>query len=194
MSSGLDNKLSQRVKRHPNGAFTIETQPEQARDVNLCDCCGRAALCAVGRLAAAPSFVQIRTRWCEKFIPLVAFRPPLIGMETTFNTMRLGRAWTERLSTGTTVALYDSVADNIFGYARTRQVFAGGYNAILLAHAKFNHCALHDKPEDPVAHVDAVLRKAYGAFMNKEDLQLQALYLTPYEDGPEPIHDAEIQR
>lgn len=173
----VDLKRARWVKMLEDGQYTMEPAAEQRKDNLLCRSCGINGFCPVFKfIHKADKFAKLGVRRCEKYFPVLGFRPPHVGLDERFNTLRVGETWTKRVVPGKTlVALVDTKTDEVLGYARVKRVHSGPYQEMLEKHAQFNH-NMKGVQENPIEYIDRILRKAHGHFLNEQS-KLTALYL-----------------
>lgn len=131
-----------------------------------CAHCGDRAACA---------WVDTQVK-CETFLPALPFTDEL-GLDRRCNTIRVGKAWTERLVIGQTVALYHAKRQTIFGHSTVLATIAGPISDILAAHARFNHLLLDTPPAAAAETLHSWLRRNYGPRIIHENTRISAIYL-----------------
>lgn len=146
---------------------------------NICDHCGHRSVCAN----------VDQTNSCADYLPALPFVGD-VGFEPgrVANTMRVGRAWTERLDEGQTVALYDTKLKEIFGYAEVHGLFAGPIVEMLQAHASDNHIMLTTHPFKAPTELGAWMRQNYGPQIIHDRTTLTAIYLLRTHGTPPAPH------
>lgn len=124
----------------------------------LCSSCGRKDVCeAFGAMTGYERINPVRR--CDQYMPPLVFRDRR-GTESSFNTFRLGCAWSSRVQAGSEVALVDERGE-VFGTARVRSVYQGAIEDMAILFGEDNHMMLSKQakmPEDMLK----VLRNAYG--------------------------------
>jgi len=165
---------------------TIDTDTRQVRrdasgfyrsgaGKRICDHCGHKTTCPI-------SGWGLLCNWYLPALPFVGdvgFKP---GKPA--NTMRVGRAWTERLDVGQTVALYDTKLKEIFGYATVVSTHAGPILPMLKEHAKHNHIMLKTPKRKAPAELGAWMRQNYGPQIIHDRTTLTAVYLLRINRAP----------
>jgi hypothetical protein len=166
-------KLMRQLRRE-GSTFTLEPASNRDRPL-LCRTCGMAELCPVPGTLNDHAWVELRVRSCNRFIPIVTFIPPIVGLGGRFNTLRLGDTWERRVEIGSRVALFNNKTEQVLGYAAVEGVFSGPFEEVLRTHAENNHLIV-GKPGTDLSVVEGVLRGAYGKFLTPKS-KLTALYL-----------------
>jgi hypothetical protein len=143
---------------------------------NICDHCGHRNVCANVDTVKA----------CEQYLPALPFVGD-VGFELgrIVNTMRVGRAWTQRLDRGDTVALYDTKLKAIFGYALVERTVAGNIVPMLKEHAANNHIMLNTPKRKAPAELGAWMLQNYGPHIVHQGTTLTAIYLLRVNAAPE---------
>jgi hypothetical protein len=131
----------------------------------ICDHCGHRSDCVL----------QVRDL-CEFFLPALPFTVET-GLDRLSNTMRVGKAWTERLAPGQTVALYNSKVKLIFGHSRVLYTVAGPIVSMLSEHAFANHIMLDTPKNEAAVKLGGWMRQNYGPRIIHENTTLTAIYL-----------------
>lgn len=173
----LDQNVQRNLKRLPSGEFAASK--DGTKNVPLCLACGAQPRCRLFKDLAKVHWAAITVIRCQKFVPVIGFRAPIVGLDRTFNTMRLGKSWSERLKPGDFVALTDTKDDSIIGHARVTHVEVGAFDTMVWAHGAENHLVV-DSPKGRNACIEEVrhvLKKSYGKFITPDSL-LTAIYLS----------------
>lgn len=136
-----------------------------------CDHCGNIMHCAMAPMQT-----------CSVFMPAIPFSV-LVGMNRLFNTIRVGKAWTQRLDPGQMIALYEAREKRIFGHARVIGHTSGGITGMLEDHARANHLMLDTPPADAPAILHSWLRQNYGPRIITDQTNLTAIYLLREPDA-----------
>lgn len=113
---------------------------------------------------------------CSEFVPVFVFSDPTNLDRQSFNTIRLGRAWYERLESGQIVALYDKKFDRMFRAKVTTIYWSNNKKDILKEHASRNH--LGQTYDNPPADLARTLISSYGKNFFARANGLTAIYLT----------------
>lgn len=145
----------------------------------ICDHCGHRNLCPISDWS---------TR-CKQYLPALPFTAD-VGFELgrDANTMRVGRAWTQRLDEGQTIALYDTKLRAIFGYAEVHGLFAGPIVTMLKEHAASNHIMLTTPKRKAPAELGAWMLQNYGPHIINDRTTLTAIYLLRISEPPPAPH------
>lgn len=155
----LDTDTRQ-VRKGPDGLF------RSGAGKNICDHCGARMICSLVDTVTA----------CETFLPALPFMDET-GLHKVSNTMRVGKAWTQRLTPGQKVALYNAKTRMIFGYSQVIYTVAGPIVPMLQQHAKANHIMLETPNNEASRKLGAWMRQNYGPRIIHEDATLTAIYL-----------------
>lgn len=135
------------------------------RPTSLCDVCPRSSRCQVAMTHRRSEIAKSVVYECRSFIPVITFSPPIIGLQGRFNTMRMGRAWMEKLVIGESkVALVNGRTFEIIGLALVENLAVGFWDAMVELHAAENHLCNDIEVEDPIETVGKVLAQSYGRF------------------------------
>ena len=133
------------------------------------------ALCrACERFERCPQASTVKT--CADFIPVFVFSDPTNLDKQSFNTIRLGRAWYERLESGQEVALYDKKFDRMFRARVTTIYWDSNKKEHLVEHAPRNH--LGQATDNPALDLAKILISTYGKNFFAKANGLTAIYLT----------------
>lgn len=169
----LPNTDMRRVSLLENGDYAVK------RGI-ICSHCGDHAACGVSYYYDRNGNENItEVKQCSVFKPVIAFRPPHVGFEGEFNTVRTGRAWVDRVTSGTIISLVDSRTREVFGEASVVKVVAGEKRAIAMEHGAYNHKLKVLKLRRSQAGEKLLenLRKAYGKMIFDSSDSLTAIYL-----------------
>ncbi|WP_441770085.1 hypothetical protein [Klebsiella pneumoniae] len=164
----MDLKRTRWVRRLEDGTYTIESNSTLSNEKVLCSLCGIASKCNINetRLKLRDAGVNFHLNSCARYVPLLAFRKPIIGLDTSyFNTMRSGVTWRDRLTEGKIICLVE--ADT------AKKVYSGPVDEMLRKHSRFNHLCMGG---EKIEKVGEVIRRSYGHFL-KEDSLLTAIYI-----------------
>ncbi|MGF1781129.1 hypothetical protein [Vibrio fluvialis] len=151
------------LKRLPDNTFRLTSKEHEDA---LCRACERFERC--------PQASQVKT--CAEFVPVFVFDNPVNLDKQSFNTIRLGRAWYERLESGQEVALYDKKFDRMFRAKVTTIYWSDNKKEILKTHAPRNH--LGQSFDNPPADLARSLVNSYGKNFFAKANGLTAIYLT----------------
>lgn len=122
-----------------------------AKGRRLCDYCSVAAQCG-----------DIVTDTCPTFVPPLFFRPPHLGFEAAFSTVRLGMAWTKRVKPLDLVGLIEVGQDKPFAFARVASIKSGPLHKMIKDHAHTNHLMLGKTKVKARAELADVIIAMYG--------------------------------
>jgi len=112
---------------------------------------------------------KVNGMWALKFRNLE-------GMEGEFNTIRVGRAWGERLQPGDRIALINARTGEQIGTAKVIRTNSGSKSLIESLNWKNNHSMLPQGNGSPEA-MSALLRKRYGKMIYDNSKYATAIYL-----------------
>jgi len=112
-------------------------------------------------------------------IPIYAidFEPPLVGMDGSFNTFRLGGTWAAKVRPGNHVLLFDTKNKVIFGRARVTHVYMGKLVDMAYENATLNHNQLGKGEVEAAEDLMARMRKRYGPKIAHDDKRTTVIYL-----------------
>lgn len=113
------------------------------------------------------------------------FAPPLAGIEGTFNTFRLGVAWSKRVSEGDMVLLINKPKAQVIGRAQVQSVSVGTLSEMAVTDARFNHNQKGLDVEGAPARMIASMIKRYGPQMCRETSKVTVINLQMVEHGPD---------
>jgi predicted transcriptional regulator len=165
------NTDTRQVRRDQHGFF------RSGAGKNICDHCAARNVCA---------YVDQMTA-CREFLPALPFTDET-GLEKIANTMRIGRAWTQRLDIPQTVALYNAKTKVIFGYADVISMDDGNIVSMLKRHAAANHLMLATPYNECAVKPGAWLMQTYGPRIIHENTTVTCLYLLRIGEPPAAPH------
>lgn len=151
------------LKKLPDKTYTLNSK--EYADA-LCRACERFDRCAQASSVKA----------CAEFIPVFVFSNPANLDKQSFNTIRLGRAWYERLESGQIIGLYDKKNDLMYRARVTSIYWDSNKVEHLREHASRNH--LGQTFDNPAAGLARELIKAYGKNFFAKAKGLTSIYLT----------------
>ena len=160
--------------------FRQEPKPHYSSKRLLCDHCGRQSRCP-DEAGNRDRWTQIKT--CDAFMPVLAFKPPHVGMETEFNTFRMGPAWTKRVAPGSLVGLLDTQTQSVFAQATVQRVIAGQREEMAHAHGYMNHLEISHGSSDRAESAERTLkalRRLYGNLIYTNNPSVTVIYLKPH--------------
>jgi len=114
-------------------------------------------------------------------IPVLDFIPPVEGVESEFNTFRLGGTLIKRLKEGQEVFLMDGKNKVVFGRAQVVRIEAGKLGELCLLHAAKNHRELANDPADAPERLFKYMQKIYGPHIAKHEKKSCVIYLRRIE-------------
>lgn len=157
---------TRQLKRSHNGEY------RSGGGKKPCDHCGLTLDCPLKPLDT-----------CELFMPALPFNDET-GLDKIANTVRIGVAWTNRLSVGQVIALYNVRQKTIFGHARVVGMARGMMMPMLKAHAQANHLMLTTPADQAADKLFAWLRQNYGPRIVNADAKLTAIYMLRLYEAP----------
>lgn len=85
----MDLKRTRWVRRLEDGTYTIESNSTLSNEKVLCSLCGIASKCNINetRLKLRDAGVNFHLNSCARYVPLLAFRKPIIGLDTPTSTL-----------------------------------------------------------------------------------------------------------
>lgn len=126
------------LRKSASGEFTLNSA--KSPDA-LCHACGAFSACSM----------RLKRKACSQFIPVLRFAVnDGFDVGAKRNTIRVGRSWYQRLTTGSRIGLWDNSEKRLL-YATVNQVYWGlDKDEFLKEHAQYNHmvvagkCAVED--------------------------------------------------
>lgn len=134
---------------------------------------GNALCVACSSYNECPKASTVKT--CAEFIPVFVFSDPTNLDNQSFNTIRLGKAWHERLEPGQTISLYDAKNDHKFNMKVVSVHWSIDKEDLLEDHAALNH--LGKTYNNPASDLKKKLINMYGKNFFANAKGLTALYL-----------------
>lgn len=184
---GPQDQLGRRL-RFTGSRFTLLSQRDAEKDFNLCQICLLKPNCMMHRRVQTimDEFgIVAPITECGTYRPKLVFRPPLIGLEDKFNTIRIGGAWAQRLPAGVTVSLWDSITDREIGLARVTASLAGRWDRVRNEHAPHNHMMLEHRAGDTPQLLHKVLTRCYGTTYFHDERNVSVIYLERLHEAAE---------
>lgn len=133
----------------------------------LCDAC-----------AASDECPQRNTKKsCADFIPVLRFAINANLYAGVYNTIRIGKAWSDRLQPGQRVGIWDDVEERLTFAVVEASHWSDDKQQILDLHAARNHIGM--TLDDPAAQMPGVLMNCYGKGFYAKSWGLSAVYLRP---------------
>lgn len=152
------------LRRHADAHFTLTSKHNGNA---LCDACAASSECPQR---------NSKTR-CADFIPVLRFSVNENLSLSLWNTIRIGKAWSDRLPVGTRVGVWDDVREEL-SFATVVENFWGEEKAQVLAgHAAKNHIGM--TLENPAVELAEVLANCYGRGFYAKSFGLSVIYLRP---------------
>lgn len=112
---------------------------------------------------------------------VIDFVPPIVGIDGDFNTIRIGLAWSKRLTVGDHVCLMDSKSKAVIGKAEVIEVETGQLGFMCMSHADKNHTELNQTDGRSSERVYALMRKLLGPHIVNYNKQSTVIYLKRLE-------------
>lgn len=178
MSETFERDL-RRIRMTRTGRWTLLTEKDRARPIHLCDFCAIKSICITHtRLAAIVEDFDCGAviSECAGYRAHLTFRDD-VGLEGRFNTVRLGKAWHDRVIPGAKVTLWHAKEDREIGVARVVDRLIGRYCDIAGEHARFNHTQLNLPHEGAESRLMKVLTSSYGTTFMKPERMVSVIYL-----------------
>lgn len=152
------------LRRFPGNEFTLTCSSNENA---LCDACAASDACPQ----------RNSKKRCADFIPVLRFAVNANLYAGPYNTIRIGKAWSDRLQTGQRVGIWDDVERRL-SFAKVEVSFwHDDKREILNTHAYHNHIGM--TLEDPAAQLPTVLMNCYGKGFYTKSWGLSAIYLQP---------------
>jgi hypothetical protein len=161
--------------RRVDKGFTTLPKSQSGR-ANMCGMCALQSHCPV--VKNQPLFATQHVITCENFIPPFRFSN-VSGLDFgSFNTMRLGKAWFNRLVRGDFVALLDQDND-VYSYMEVTKVLVGNKEKMIRNHAVNNHLCLDKglKKRKSETYLTAKLPSVFGNLIWKNNEIMTVIYL-----------------
>lgn len=117
-----------------------------------------------------------RREKCDIMVPTISFNDRF-GTGGAFNTLRLGKAWSQRLTPGQTIGLHDVVSNEVYGYAEVLQLYCGNFEDLIKTHAHANHLMLGKDIAEAQEIMTNWFRKQYGPSVIEKTTKITAVYL-----------------
>ncbi len=114
-------------------------------------------------------------------VRVIGFAPPIVGVEKSFNTFRIGSFYTKNLKEGEEVLLLNEKEKMIFGRARVSKIDDGKLRELCLIHAHMNHSHLHVDPSQAPAMLFKKLQRLYGPHIAEPNKRATVVYLERIE-------------
>ncbi len=152
------------LRRYPDNHYTLTS----ASNGNaLCDACAASSECPM----------RNERKRCAQFVPVLRFAVNANLDLPLYNTIRIGKAWSDRLPVGTRVGVWDDVKREL-SFSVVRENYWGQDKQLMLAaHAGRNHIGM--TLDAPATDLAGVLANCYGKGFYAKSFGLSVLYLSP---------------
>lgn len=166
-------KLNYRSVKRVNNVY-------QCLKSSLCDDCGVQAECPTlkskSRLERKSGASMMITH-CPSFVYCLMFQNRKGTHLESFNTIRLGKSWSERLKEGDKVALVDKTG--VYGFAEVLTVGLDTVEKIVMNHAYLNHLYIEQNLSQEEAGKDLLKKmpSIYGNLIFKNNTHATVIYL-----------------
>ena len=184
------NTSMRRIKRIPGPEgkliYTLQTEAERKKDNLLCNFCSWKGPIKPFRTCKTYNTISklqgnglgVMIRGCNKYQPVMTFRPPLGNCDDLFNTFRFGSAWYNRVSNGTIVGLFDTVKGSFFGKGEVVEVHHGDLEDMCFHYAHDNHLFIGEDPAEAAGKLHGAISKVYGHVLQfQEDPKCTVIYI-----------------
>lgn len=170
-----------RVILDPAHGYTVEIAAARREDLRLCDVCGIRNICptikAVTRVEKKNP-IRLTIRNCKIFRPVIGFAPGAhIFPEWTFNTIRPGTGWRERLKAGQLVTLACAKTMEELLVCEVVEIVQAPMREILEKHAWRNHLMGDVPRKKATERMTEIIRQFYGPHIASPDKPSVAIYL-----------------
>ena len=108
---------------------------------------------------------------------VIGFVPPIIGLEDSFNTFRLGSFYHKRLSPGDHVYLLNEKEKMVIGKALVEKIEFGRLDELCVMYAHRNHTELQNDAVNAPARLYATLQKIYGPHIVSPSKKATVIFL-----------------
>lgn len=165
---------TRRLKRLPDGDFTMHRAGELPTDRGMCHTCGHAA-CPL-----RPKFdlhANVTVNSCNLYVPSIGFSV-LAGLDLpSFNTIRIGLAWPKRLRAGDELCLVNTKDNVVARRMLVERMCTGILDEVIRDHSRSNHAILATRPDDPIKEMHRIMRNSYGSNFASPNRKATAIYL-----------------
>lgn len=170
-------KLNYRSVKRVNNVY-------QCLKSSLCDDCGAQAECPTlksKKRLERKSGASMTITHCPSFVYCLMFQNRKGTNLESFNTIRLGKSWSERLKEGDKVALVDKTG--IYGFAEVLAVGLDTKEKIVTDHAFLNHLYIEQNLTREIAGADLLKKmpSIYGNLIYKNNQYATVIYLKPVQ-------------
>lgn len=178
---------SRRIKRlSDSDHFTVDPLSALKNPDNvICDNCAKIKCKIRNYVTRQSDNTQLRVMTCADFIPALGFSV-LGGLDhDTWNTIRVGGAWADRLKPGKIVSVIDTKNLRRLGEYEVTRTHTGTLEDMVRAHARYNHAIQHEiiigktRAEDEAIfdRMMRILKNANGTNIASPDRAASVVYL-----------------
>lgn len=191
----IPNMDSRRIKRVKGNHFTVEPVSTLKEERSMiCDHCA-IEKCNIKAYIDRSKDVCMKVTTCPNFVPALGFSI-LGGLDLpTWNTIRVGGAWADRLDMFQgRVAIVDTKNGKILRHCRVGVTVTGTLEEMVKKHAEANHAIVHElmqkkiKREDVHERMMRILKNANGTNIAAPERAASVVYLR--EETHEEIQDS----
>ena len=162
------------VKKLESGMFSALTKPQKLI-TNLCDRCSANPACKIKSKPKRIKEITAIIAECSSYQWPIAFRDAL-GTDDHFNTMRMGKAWYNRISVGDSVGLIDKEG-KVFGNANVERKDLMKKEEAMWSHGYRNHLMIGRTQEEAANLMPKILRNSYGNIVYTNNHEVSIIYL-----------------
>ncbi|MGI1988644.1 hypothetical protein [Shewanella glacialipiscicola] len=134
----------------------------------LCEACALYSDCPLRQSALV--------KRCTEFMPVFVFADGNNLDKAIFNTLRIGKSWSDRLSIGQTIALYDKHTGTMSKAKVINIDWDIDKDSMLANHAAMNHLGM--ELSNPATELEKILQNNYGKGFYSKSKGLTAIYLS----------------
>jgi hypothetical protein len=168
------------LKRDEGGVFTL-TALDRVKDVSLCDrCCkkGRCPILARREREGDEAFVKTMIVSCGWYVAPLFFHDKTGLNSESFNTFRLGGAWTHRVKEGDRVGLIYKPTMELISMPKVSGLFYGDKDLIISKHSHLNHTYIEQNLSIRTAamRMRKLLPTLFGPLIYKQATKMTAIY------------------
>lgn len=137
--------------------------------------------CRIPTLIDASDSVELAVRTCRHYLLPIGFQKE-VGLDSFFNTIRLGDKWARRFAEETEggkeliVGLVNAKKGTLIGKAKVAWVRTGSLESIAVNHGPDNHTVLELPEQDAIESVRSTLKKIYKLQMSPDSI-FSAIYM-----------------
>lgn len=114
-------------------------------------------------------------------IHVIGFVAPIIGVENSFNTFRMGTFYLKRIFPGDDVLLLNEKEKMVFGRARVEKIVAGPLEEMCEKYAETNHTEVNNTLEGASERLYLVLKRLYGPHIAAPSKKATVIFLKRIE-------------